>query len=69
MAFNVNISLKPFGWINPCGLDNMGITSMEREISRKVSMNQVRENIKLHLKSVFEIGLVMTSLQKMKIEY
>jgi lipoate-protein ligase B len=67
MAFNVNISLKPFGWINPCGLDNMGVTSMEREISRKVSMNQVRENIKLHLKSVFEIGLVMTSLQKMKI--
>ena len=69
MAFNVNISLKPFGWINPCGLDNMGITSMEREISRKVSMNQVRENIKLHLKSVFGIGLVMTSLQKMKIEF
>jgi lipoate-protein ligase B len=69
MAFNVNISLKPFGWINPCGLDNMGVTSMEREISRKVSMNQVRENIKLHLKSVFGIGLVMTSLQKMKIEF
>jgi lipoate-protein ligase B len=69
MAFNVNISLKPFGWINPCGLDNMGITSMEREISRKVSMNQVRENIKLHLKSVFGIRLVMTSLQKMKIEF
>ena len=69
MAFNVNISLKPFGWINPCGLDNMGITSMEREISRKVSMNQVRENIKLHLKSVFGIRLVMTNLQKMKIEY
>lgn len=69
MAFNVNISLKPFGWINPCGLDNMGITSMEREISRKVSMNQVRENIKLHLKSIFGIRLVMTSLQKMKIEF
>jgi lipoate-protein ligase B len=69
MAFNVNISLKPFGWINPCGLDNMGITSMEREISRKVSMNQVRESIKLHLKSVFGIRLVMTSLQKMKIEF
>ena len=69
MAFNVNISLKPFGWINPCGLDNMGITSMEQEISHKVSMNQVRENIKLHLKSVFGIGLVMTSLQKMKIEF
>jgi lipoate-protein ligase B len=67
MAFNVNISLKPFEWINPCGLENMGITSMEREISSKVSMNQVREKIKLHLESVFGIGLVMSSLQKIKL--
>jgi lipoate-protein ligase B len=67
MAFNVNISLEPFGWINPCGLENMGTTSMEREISRRVSMNQVRENIKLHLETVFGIGLVMTSLQKLRL--
>jgi lipoate-protein ligase B len=67
MAFNVNISLEPFGWINPCGLENMGTTSMEREISRRVSMNQVRENIKLHLETVFGIGLAMTSLQKIKL--
>jgi len=62
MAFNVNLSLKPFGWINPCGLQNIGITSMERELSRKVSMDKVREDIKRHVEAVFSIELVMTDL-------
>ena len=41
MAFNVNLSLEPFGWINPCGLQNIGMTSMEKELSYKVSMDEV----------------------------
>jgi len=66
MAFNVNISLKPFEWINPCGLHDRGITSMERELSRKLSMSQVRETIKHHLEAVFGVALMMTSLEKLK---
>jgi lipoate-protein ligase B len=69
MAFNVNVSLKPFGWIIPCGLQDMGITSMERELSRKVSMNQVRETVKHHLEAVFGVALVITSLEKLKVDY
>ena len=69
MAFNVNVSLKPFGWINPCGLQDRGITSMERELSRKVSMNQVRETVKHHLEAVFGVALVITSLEKLKFDY
>lgn len=33
-AFNVKPSLKPFGWINPCGLKGIEMTSLERELSR-----------------------------------
>lgn len=62
MAFNVNLSLEPFGWINPCGLHNIGITSMERELSRKVSMDKVREAIKRHVEAIFSVELVMTDL-------
>ena len=69
MAFNVNLSLKPFGWINPCGLQDTGTTSMERELSCKVSMNQVRETVKRHLEAVFGIELVITNLKKLKIDY
>jgi lipoate-protein ligase B len=34
-ALNVNVSLEPFGWINPCGLQEVKMTSIEREISQK----------------------------------
>ena len=57
-AFNVNVSLEPFGWINPCGLQGIGITSMERESSQKLPMNEVREQLKLNIESVFGIKVV-----------
>jgi len=62
MAFNVNLSLEPFGWINPCGLQNIGITSMEKELSRKVSIEKVREATKSHVETIFSVELVMTDL-------
>ena len=68
MALNVNISLKPFQWIIPCGLENTEITSMELERSGNVSMNQVRERIKHHLEAVFDITLIMTRLENLKID-
>lgn len=68
MAFNVNLSLRPFGWIRPCGLKDIGMTSMEQELSRKVSMAQVREAIKRHVEAVFSVELVMTDLEELKID-
>ena len=68
MALNVNTSLEPFQWITPCGLENTGITSMERELSRNVSMKRVRERVKHHLEVVFDVALIMTRLEKLKID-
>lgn len=66
MAFNVNLSLEPFDWINPCGLQNIGMTSMERELSRKVSMDKVREAIKRHIEAIFSVELVMSEFNELK---
>ena len=66
MAFNVNISLEPFGWINPCGLKGVGITSMARELSGKVPMNHVREALKRQFETVFGVALVMTNLSELQ---
>ena len=66
MALNVNLSLEPFGWINPCGLQEITMTSMEQELSRRVSINQVREAVKGHLEAVFGVELVMTSLSELQ---
>jgi len=69
MAFNVNLSLEPFGWINPCGLDDIRVTSMERELSRKIPMYQVRKAAKHHIEEVFDVELIMTDLEKLNIDY
>jgi lipoate-protein ligase B len=66
MALNVNLSLRPFGWINPCGLQDTRMTSMERELSRKIPMNQVRRSVKEHLEAVFRVELVMTGLRELQ---
>jgi lipoate-protein ligase B len=57
-AFNVNVSLKPFEWMKPCGLQDVTATSLEQQLSSSVSMSHVRESLKEHLSAVFEIDLV-----------
>jgi lipoate-protein ligase B len=64
-SLNVNLSLKPFKWINPCGLQNVGVTSMEAEFSQKISMSQVREVLAHHFESVFGFDLVRIDDKKM----
>ena len=56
-ALNVNVSLEPFGWINPCGLQGVKMTSLEQQIARKVSMKEVREQMKHNIKEVFDVDL------------
>jgi len=64
-ALNVNLSLKPFKWIHPCGLQSIGVTSMEKELSHKISMSQVREVVAHHFESVFRFDLVRVDDKKL----
>ena len=57
-AFNVNVSLEPFSWINPCGLIGIGVTSLESELSRSVPLSDVRMALKSNVESVFGVNLV-----------
>ena len=57
-ALNVNLSLKPFKWIHPCGLTDVGVTSMAQELSQKISMTPVREAVMHHFETVFGFDLV-----------
>ncbi|MBW2592890.1 MAG: lipoyl(octanoyl) transferase LipB, partial [Deltaproteobacteria bacterium] len=56
-ALNVNLALEPFSWINPCGMTDIGMTSIEKELGRSVSMKKVRQSIKHHMENVFEIKI------------
>lgn len=52
MAFNVNLSLEPFSWINPCGIRNCRMTSLMAELSRKIDMAAAREAMFGHLTDI-----------------
>ncbi|GGH09320.1 lipoyl(octanoyl) transferase LipB [Sphingobacterium alkalisoli] len=56
-AFNVNTDLDYFGNIVPCGIDDKQVTSMERELGYKLDMDKVKETLKGHIASLFEMEL------------
>ena len=68
LALNVNMSLQPFGWINPCGLEDIQMTSMEKELSAQVPMNRVRESVRHHFESVFGVELMLKHLPDLKLQ-
>lgn len=56
-AFNVNADLEYFGNIIPCGIDDKDVTSMERELGRKVDIEEVKDKLKGHITNLFQMNL------------
>lgn len=57
-AFNVNADLSYFGNIVPCGIEDKDVTSLERELGRKLDMEEVKSNLKGHIAALFQMELV-----------
>jgi len=62
MALNVNIDLTPFGWIQPCGLEGVGVTSMRTETGQDLGMAEVRRLLAQHMQTIFSARLVPADL-------
>jgi lipoic acid synthetase len=45
-ALNVNTNLDYFNYINPCGLQTKGVTSMQKELKRELPMEEVKSELK-----------------------
>ncbi len=45
-AFNVNTDLNYFTYINPCGFQEKGVTSMEKELGEKQDMEKMKAELK-----------------------
>jgi len=56
-AFNVNVDLNYFNFITPCGIQNKKVTSLEKELGKKVSMNEVKEKVVRNFENVFHVKM------------
>jgi len=64
LALNVQTDLTPFSWIQPCGLKDVGMTTMQQETAQKLSMQQVRTVLKAQFEKVFGIKFVTKELNE-----
>jgi lipoyl(octanoyl) transferase len=52
-ALNVSNDLAPFGMIVPCGIRGRGVTSLQRQLARAVSLADAAPRLARHLAAVF----------------
>ena len=57
-AFNVNTDLDYFGFIVPCGIENKQVTSLQKELGREVSFEEVKQKVKNNFEKVFGCQLM-----------
>ncbi|MBI9066852.1 MAG: lipoyl(octanoyl) transferase LipB [Salinivirgaceae bacterium] len=57
-ALNVNTNLNYFTYINPCGFTDKGVTSMEKELGKKLDFEEVKKKAKFYIAQVFGMELV-----------
>jgi len=56
-AFNVNTNLDYFNHIVPCGIDDKQVTSLQKELSREVDVEEVKTKLKKHIATLFDMQL------------
>ena len=70
-AFNVNTDLSLFDGIIPCGIQDKDVTSLYKELNRKIEIQDVKEKLLSNFKDVFgyeddltvnDVGLVQAKL-------
>jgi lipoate-protein ligase B len=56
-ALNVNNDLKPFSYINPCGIVDRGVTSMRQLLGQELEIRDVTNSMIRHFSAVFGINV------------
>jgi lipoyl(octanoyl) transferase len=56
-AFNVNTDLDFYGYINPCGFIDKGVTSMEKELGHKLDFEKVKTELVKQIGETFRFDI------------
>ena len=57
-ALNVDTDLRYYDYIIPCGIKGKGITSINKEIKKNVSINEVKNKLLENIKKTFDANLI-----------
>ena len=57
-ALNINTDLSYFNNIIPCGIQNKQVTSLEKELGKKVGFEEAKEKVKKNFEIIFDVQLV-----------
>jgi lipoyl(octanoyl) transferase len=61
LAINVNVSLEPFSWVNPCGLTGVSMTTLAKELDENILLETVKKDLVFTLGSVFKRSISVVS--------
>lgn len=61
-ALNINTDLSYFEYIVPCGIQGKAVTSLEKELGRKVPFEEVKTKLKVHFADLFEAEMQQEEL-------
>ncbi|HHZ82382.1 MAG TPA: lipoyl(octanoyl) transferase LipB [Flavobacteriales bacterium] len=53
LAFNIDSDLNFFDLIVPCGIKDRGVTTLSKEVGRKITLEEVKPLLKSHLQELF----------------
>ncbi|MBS1917217.1 MAG: lipoyl(octanoyl) transferase LipB [Bacteroidetes bacterium] len=67
-ALNVNTDLSYFNFIVPCGIQNKQVTSLEKELGRKIDIEETKEKVRKNFEKVFNCELSAQNNLKKEIE-
>ena len=58
LALNANTNLKYFKNIIPCGIEGKDVTSIEKEIDKKINIKEIENKLIKNLSMVFEFKIL-----------
>ncbi|MSP65320.1 MAG: lipoyl(octanoyl) transferase LipB [Flavobacteriaceae bacterium] len=64
-AFNLNTDLRYFEYIIPCGIKDKAVTSLQRELGRRVDESEVKALVAGHFARLFEVDLADTAVDRL----